>query len=387
MITTGVVFIEGFAYGYYVVRRTTSGYDRLDSYVKAQVSTMPRGGYSNPADESWFAPYWKEFNDSTFGAVDSTSYSNSRRRPFKGRYINVDQSGRRVTWKSESDSRGSIQIALFGGATVWGTGARDEFTIPSYVSKMVAERYPHQFEVVNYGQDGYVSTQEVIEFLREVQKGNIPQIVVFYDGFNDMLAAIQPAAAGFPLNEDERRREFNILHPSRAGDFWLEALNRTNTFQLIQGLRERFWPETLADSIKSDNEALAGDVVRTYFRNVDIVCAIAKRFGTVPFFFWQPSVFTKARPTAAEESMIQAARPAASFEKIVRARMREAQTAGSQRHFRDISGVLDSYAGTAFIGTSHTTELANEAIAREIVFDLDDTLEQELSLNSFKEIR
>jgi len=263
ILTTLWVGIECFAFGYYFVRRTLSGYDQVGAYVKTQVSKMPVDGYPNPVDRTWFGPYWKEFNKSTYSSVESVSYSNWHRYPFEGKYINVDKNGRRATWNQDpKDAPGLIRIALFGGSALWGTGARDGFTIPSYISKMLAEKYPHRFNVVNYGQDGYVNTQEVITLLREIQKDSVPDIVVFYDGYNESFTAFQTGAAGFPMNEDNRIREFNILHPSRARDFYFEVLSRTNTFQLIKGLRASLSPDVVGEPLADKNtEALALDVV------------------------------------------------------------------------------------------------------------------------------
>ena len=56
--------------------------------------------------------------------------------------------------------------------------------------------------------------------------------------------------------------------------------------------------------------------------------------------------------------------------------MKQVQRTAGPANFRDISNVLDGYAGTAYIDTVHATELANEKVAREIVSDLGETLEQ-----------
>jgi hypothetical protein len=377
ILTTLLVCVEGIAFGYYFVRSTLSGYDRVDAFIKGHVAKMPRDGYPNPADQTWFEAYWKEFNDSTYAAAISTSYSNWHREPFRGKYINVAQNGRRATWAEPSnDASHLVRVAMFGGSTIWGTGARDDFTIPSYVAKILAEKYPHRFTVVNYGQDGYVSTQEVIALLREIQNNQIPDIAVFYDGYNEVYTAYQTGAAGFPMNEDNRMREFNILHPSRTRDFYFEVLSRTSTFQLAQGLRTAMWPKPVQNSSNGQaTQALAADVVRTYFRNIEAVTAMEKHFGFAARFFWQPSVYTKSRPTKAEESMIYGTQPVAVLYRPVHEAMKMYRST-AQPDFRDISNVLDGYAGTAFIDAVHVTELANEAIAREIVASLKGTGEQ-----------
>jgi len=375
---TLLVCTESAAFVYHSVRQLMVG-NQLSTYVRAQVANMPRDGYASPADQSWFAAYWKEFNDSTYASIDWGSYSNYHRHPFQGRYINVDGSGRRVTWnQNPTGADGVIRLGIFGGSTIWGTGARDEFTIPSYVSKLLAAKYPHRFAVINYGQDRYVNTQEVITLLREIQIDRAPEIAVFYDGYNDVFAAIQSGIAGIPMNDDDRLHEFNILHPSRARDFYFEALSRTSSFQLIQRLHAASGPEAVADSPQHKNlDALAHDVVDAYSCNIEFVSAIAEEGGRMAQFYWEPSVYSKSSLTEPEQSMLRSSDDFAAFYRQVHAGVR--QRVAKRSNFRDISGALDGYATTAFINTHNVTELANEIIAREIVADLKNSLDRTVS--------
>jgi hypothetical protein len=50
--------------------------------------------------------------------------------------------------------------------------------------------------------------------------------------------------------------------------------------------------------------------------------------------------------------------------------MKEAERNLHPQDFHDISNALDAYPGTAFIDTIHSTELANEMIARAIVANI-----------------
>ena len=143
----------------------------------------------------------------------------------------------------------------------------------------------------------------------------------------------------------------------------------------MQGLRAKLWSKTAADSLRVANDTLGTDVTRAYFRNIESLTAIAKKYGMVSQFFWQPCVYTKTPPTPVETSIINSSRPIASFYRRVHKAMKQAQHDASPANFHDISNVLDSYSGTAFIDTVHTTELANEMVARQIVTDLKDILD------------
>ena len=97
-----------------------------------------------------------------------------RRLPCSGSYINVDAAGLRRTWAPPArPGRRPLRIFFFGGSAAWGTGVRDEHTVPSELARYLAAA-GIDAEVVNYGETGYVSTQDVIALLRELQRGHRP---------------------------------------------------------------------------------------------------------------------------------------------------------------------------------------------------------------------
>ena len=42
----------------------------------------------------------------------------------------------------------------------------------------------------------------------ELQRGNVPDVVIFYDGVNDVFSTFQNGASGLPQNEASRVEEF-----------------------------------------------------------------------------------------------------------------------------------------------------------------------------------
>ncbi len=62
-----------------------------------------------------------------------------KRKPFAGKYINVDERGLRRTWNGklpeEKDSSAIIEVFMFGGSAMWGSGVSDDYTIASIVSR------------------------------------------------------------------------------------------------------------------------------------------------------------------------------------------------------------------------------------------------------------
>jgi hypothetical protein len=157
---------------------------------------------------SWFREYTKEASRAFF-KVKWSPYVYWKTEPFKGKYISINNDSSRKTWSPPIDSAKPIyHIFMFGGSTLWGWGARDDYTIPSLVAKILHTKYDMQAKITNFGELGYISTQEAIRYMQELQHHNIPQLVIFYDGLNDVFAALQNGAAGIPHNEFKREKEF-----------------------------------------------------------------------------------------------------------------------------------------------------------------------------------
>jgi hypothetical protein len=81
------------------------------------------------------------------------------RKPFAGQAINIDEEGIRKTHHG-STVPDAMRLWMFGGSTMWGTGAPDGQTIPSYMAKLLNQDRGLEVNVLNLGEIGFVSTQE-----------------------------------------------------------------------------------------------------------------------------------------------------------------------------------------------------------------------------------
>lgn len=156
-------------------------------------------------NQSWAEQYFKESREI---GCEYYPYVGYRRKPnFHGEYVNLDENSIRKTWNpSLPNDEKAVKIFVFGGSTTWGTGAKDEYTIPSYLSKKIYEE-DYTVQVTNFGESGYTNTQELIRLQLELRKGNIPDIVIFYDGVNEVYFSYQNKIAGFPPHVEERKLE------------------------------------------------------------------------------------------------------------------------------------------------------------------------------------
>jgi lysophospholipase L1-like esterase len=317
-------------------------------------------------NQDWAAPYFREAHSRL--RVEWAPYVQWRHPPLAGVYLKFDANGFRNTWTDPAppESGAPLRIFMFGSSTMVGVGARDDYTIPSVLAKRLAA-VPYNVEVTNFGVVGHVSTQELIFLIEELKSGNVPDLVIFYDGVSDIIAAEQTGRAGTPQNEAGRAREFNLLKRDRQDDLTREALlvalqrtmGRAQDFANWLGLGEDDPP---ADAAAPDPAPLAQSVIERYAENIRIVRLLADEYGFEALFFWQPNVFTKNVLTAHEQRYRNTHALEPLYVATYQARRGNAAL-GAIPGAIDISDVFRESGENYFLDFAHTTESGNEKIA------------------------
>jgi lysophospholipase L1-like esterase len=341
-------------------------------------------------DAPWADAYLRELRESQGLRWEPFVYWS--RKPYAGRYVNVGEDGLRITAATTASAPNARQLRIFffGGSTMWATGARDEHTIPSLVVGELARR-GIAAEAVNYGEGGFVMTQGVFKLLLELRKGKRPDLVVFYDGINDVYSAMQSGVAGIPQNESNRAREFNLTNPARAADLLAEAAAQSsrqlNSLRLLGSLARKLAPAQGAHSapaVAGDQRALAAEVVRVYRENLHLVDLVGKAYGFQAFFYWQPAIYDKPVLSAYEAGMskrltefeagLRGSAQPIDMEPFFREVYRmiaavEGELAGSGR-FRDLAGVFSKVSEPVFIDWFHLSERGNAHVAARMAEDI-----------------
>ena len=148
-------------------------YDRVKPEQYAQSHLLP-----NYRKVDWARTHFAEYDNLPKGYYES--FYGWRRSEFHGQTINIDANGLRRTVRPQGTEPDKV-IAFFGGSTIWGTGANDATTIPSFFA-----HFNPQFEAINFGETGYIAHQSLNLFMRKYFEGFRPDVVVFYDGVNDV---------------------------------------------------------------------------------------------------------------------------------------------------------------------------------------------------------
>lgn len=226
--------------------------------------------------------------------------------------ITVSEDGYRTVPGSSNEDE-ALRIFLMGGSAMWGTNVSDSNTIPAFLQRILEEHYDRPVAVRNLAQTGHSSTQEIIELVIQLRSGNVPDAVIFYDGFNDVWGAYESGESGghhgqrlIAARVEGRPEAFSVPSPAAA------LLQTTNIGILVSALRGKINDRRISagnletySTMGISADALARDIVRTYLGNAGVVSALGEEYGFQCLFVWQPSVwYGEKRLTEYEEDIL-----------------------------------------------------------------------------------
>ena len=109
----------------------------------------------------------------------------------------------------------TYRIFMVGGSTLFGTGATsDDTTIPGYLKDFLKyDKYPYDIEVINAGIQGADSHNE-LELIKNRLLDLSPDLVIVYDGWNDLRAEYLPESISSNWNlmcKLGQQHNFNVI--------------------------------------------------------------------------------------------------------------------------------------------------------------------------------
>lgn len=318
-----------------------------------------------------------------------------RSRPHDGIAIRVDSRGVRRTTDRASGLPGKRwKIFCFGGSTMWGSGVGDQVTIPSLLEQGLADRRIAA-EVTNFGQGGYVLSQELITFALELRDGHVPDLVLFYDGYNDIGSGLVNDEPGSAADEFERVEQYDLLHRPTLGSWLTHYLSRIPLTRLMAPSPEQsLAARILARTQKIPTEQLAKGVLDRYIMTLRVIQALADGAGIDTAFFLQPLPALRQRPSEQEIPFAQSG--AAGFYRAIYQGIAETKrTLGSKdRAMERLTVLSDAFdkkewdGKTAFFDDCHTAGPGNREIALrmlDVVVPILNTRFQRLSASPNKD--
>jgi lysophospholipase L1-like esterase len=290
-----------------------------------------------------------------------------------GKYSNNDEHPSGI-WRRTANPEGQCEkqpktsVWVFGGSTVYGTGVPDWATLPSYVSRRLNDglnKPGHACAVVtNFGVEGYVTTQELILLVEQLKIGGRPDIVIFYDGFNDANVGTRSADPWTAYDGHD------VIKPRAEGSIWgrFDFVRYLYTVRTLAAVRTLF--RQRVGSLTPDQlSAKAVTVVDNYEANLNIACALSKSYNFKFYGFWQPMLFYGHKPLVPfEQQLVQfdTARSTRWVAAPAVAAYREAEQRAPNAVYFYMAGVFDSVSDPVYLDEAHLGPRGNELAANAI---------------------
>jgi len=236
-------------------------------------------------------------------------------------YTNIVD-GVRASYQSQSPGK-KLSVWFFGGSALFGDGQRDDHTIASEFARL-AEADDIPVEVRNYGRPGVAMWQELQLFEQTVAAGQEPDLVVFYDGFNDLAWQMNLDLSAEPTNVyDRSHAPTNAAAGGADAITTPDASSSTGSSTTVSDVLDAYWDQSASHHVydavhdliagsdeqkvefaKGVDQALpaqtpeqiseaARNTISIQTRAATLASAVASSVGADASFFWQPTVFTK----------------------------------------------------------------------------------------------
>jgi hypothetical protein len=355
-VTLLLILCLEFAYRGYEWARITAR--RLPRPADYSVGAGSAEAFRNEMNAAWHGAAW-------------APYVHWVTTPFSGRLVSVDSAHRRRT--IPTPQRPAHRVFLLGGSTMWGIGAQDRQTIASHLAAQLAEAGRPDVAVVNHAQIGWVQTQELIGLTLALRAGERPDLVLFYDGINDVIALAQAGMPGVPQNERHREHEFRYGRAMRGtSDFAALAAVFGGVVRRSHVARRLAYTRPPGDSAAA--QRLAAAQAATCAANADIADALGARYGFAVLYVWQPALESTTKPLSGHErAMIDglATEPLFAARREINRRMPALLAATMQprrSRYLDLTRLFDGDTTMVFFDAiGHTTEAANARIAAALL--------------------
>ncbi len=268
-----------------------------------------------------------------------------------------------------SDTDEVLTIFTHGGSTMWGVSSMYDETIPSYLSEILCEK-GFDVDVFNYGVRGYNNLQETVNFFLQLKSGKEPDIVIFYDGVND-VRTMMPEIPFLMITKDVFEYYVYYQRP-----FPLIRGVLSNFYTDMGGIKTSFfdYSHLYPDSEENNYTKLA----ERYISNIEIIKALEDHYSFKSFFYWQPNLGTKKILSKEEKELLendyfsQLAKEYREVYYFFSKAVEEELESGHYMH--DISDVFDNYGGRVYTDDCHKLPIGNKIVAERMAEDIIDYL-------------
>jgi hypothetical protein len=285
-----------------------------------------------------------------------------RQKPYSGRSITITAAGLRDTPGSHCGGD-AYKVFTFGGSAMWGVGAADSETIPAFLRAML-EEVGRPVCVTNYAQIGYVFGQNVTELIDLLMQGERPDLVISYDGHNDVYVAFEQGLAHRQFYFDGLKK---IFEPEAS--HWYQDLS---LYWRVNPPPPESWQWHDYSTMGKNADALSAEIANQYFNSYSVVEALAAKWGFDFALFVQPTIsLSRKRLTDAERPVMKDAQDPQPLPPLMAATYGRLEKGALERkRLFYIADVFDDTVGEIWFDAVHVAPEGNKVVATRIATTL-----------------
>jgi hypothetical protein len=331
--------------------------------IKNRLISDVRMYHSSYKNKPWGKLYWTEYRATTYHYEPFILWQANK---YHGQWMNINSQGMRKTWAPPGGyAPAPKQIYVMGGSAVWGIGARDDYTIPSDLSKLLNAQHK-QYQVANYGNPGFTFLQEIVKLTLLLKNGQRPDYVVFYDGVNEVYSAYQTGRV-VNLHNFEEIQEKVEASPVTLGLKYLVAKCRVvqATEKALAFFHLQYnYQEGAARFTEKQLEALGKDIVKNYKESATLVQKLSEIYNFNYTLCWQPVIFFETK-VVEEETRLDPHCQDKNLAKLFKIVIADLVNSPPP-HWVDLSTALHQAPKPAYIDFCHLTESGYATVSAKI---------------------
>ena len=216
------------------------------------------------------------------------------------KFFTIKNGQRRTTDQPENFKH---RILLFGGSTVFSTDVPDQYTLPSYLQRLLNQNFPNQYRVENFGVMSVRAYQE-LELLKLVGV-NEGDIVIFFDGVNDILYVVYYKGLSQSVIQSA-----NVTKKASQTPFEKTILSLIDKFKehsdalkFLYYFSKKTYPNHIKE--KTELDKFVAHAENEYIKIIQKAYKYTESFGARFVHILQPNIYTRNKHSTYEQSVVK----------------------------------------------------------------------------------
>ena len=254
------------------------------------------------------------------------------------------------------------------------------------MSKFASNDKKHT-ETSNFGRSGYIFFQNLVHLIKLIQSETVPDMVIFYNGFNEIYSSYQSGTAGQISNYNSIKKRFShdidhydIKLSKKIHDIYKMAIHEKwshllNAIVLSKNYFTNFgespYKEVGNNYGEKESNTLARKIISDYKNSSELLQDLSVIYCFKYFIFWQPCAFYEDYNSDYEKRFIRYKDDKLKNLFISSNDMIKEE---SISNFFDFSLALSKYKENKYFDICHVNEKANKIISQKIYDIIKDSL-------------